>query len=284
MRIALTGATGFTGRFVSSALEKVGATPVALRVDLRDRDAVDRAVRSIDFDRVIHLAGRAFVDAADWRSFYAVNHIGTLNLLDAIAKSKPGARCIIASSAQVYGPRAEGLIPEESSTNPANHYAISKLAMEQGANLWREKLEIVIARPFNYTGVGQNTQYLVPKIVDHFRRRAEIIELGNTWVRRDFGDVRSVAEAYAALSIATAVPSLVNIATGTVYSIGQILDILTAISGHHIKIQVNQAFVRSGDVEVLGGDASLLRQALPNWCPPPIRDTLQWMFCAPVSE
>lgn len=280
MRVALTGAAGFTGRFVSAALEQAGATPVVLQCDLRDQAAVDQAVDGLDFDRIIHLAGHAFVDASDWLSFYTVNQLGTLNLLDAVSRRKPGARCILASSAQVYGPNAEGLITEDASTNPVNHYAISKRTMEDGAALWRDRLEIVVTRPFNYTGVGQDTQYLVPKIVDHFRRRAEVIELGNTWVKRDFGDVRSVADAYAGLALARDVPPVVNVATGAVSSIGDILDQLTAISGHQIKVEVNQAFVRKGDVEMLGGDATLLRQTLPDWAPRSLADTLEWMYAA----
>jgi nucleoside-diphosphate-sugar epimerase len=278
MRVALTGATGFTGRFVSAALEAAGVTPVALQADLRDPHAVDAAIDAVEFDRVIHLAGHAFVNAADWQAFYTVNQLGTLNLLNAVARKAPGARCVLASSAQVYGPKAEGLIAEDAATNPSNHYAISKRAMEQGADLWRDRLDIVVTRPFNYTGVGQDTQYLIPKIVDHFRRRADVIELGNTWVRRDFGDVRSVAEAYAGLALAADVPSVVNIATGAVSSIGDILEQLTAISGHHLEVTVNQAFVRKGDVEVLGGDASLLCATLPAWQSRAIGETLRWMY------
>lgn len=284
MRVALTGATGFTGRFVSAALERAGATPVPLRVDLRDRVAVEQIVRDLDFDRVIHLAGHAFVNAADWPSFYTVNQLGTLNLLDAVASERPGTRCILASSAQVYGPSAEGLISENAPLNPFNHYAISKRAMELGADIWRDRLEIVVTRPFNYTGVGQDTQYLIPKIVDHFRKHAGVIELGNTWVRRDFGDVRSVADAYAGLTLATDVPPVINIATGIVSSIGDILEQLTAISGHHIDVKVNPAFVRKGDVEILGGDASLLQNTLPNWKPRALLDTLKWMYTADAAD
>ncbi|QOT70720.1 GDP-mannose 4,6-dehydratase [Sphingobium fuliginis] len=284
MRVALTGATGFTGRFVTSALEKAGLTPVALRVDLRNKDAVDKVVNATDFDRVIHLAGHAFVEAADWQSFYSINQLGTLNLLDAVARKRPGARCIIASSAQVYGPHAEGLILEDAPTNPTNHYALSKWAMERGAELWRDRLEIVATRPFNYTGVGQDTKYLIPKIVDHFRRRADVIELGNTWVRRDFGDVRTVADAYTGLVQAAVVPSVVNISTGSVFSIGDILERLTVLSGHHIDVQVNPAFVRKGDVEVLGGSAATLRQILPDWQPMSLDDTLEWMYSVDDSQ
>lgn len=278
MRVALTGANGFTGRFVSDALKRVGATPVMLEVELRDQAAVEAAIEALEFDRVIHLAGRAFVDSSEYQAFYAVNQLGTFNLLEAVANKKPGVRCILASTAQVYGPKAEGLISEDAPTNPVNHYALSKYMMEKGANLWRDRLEIIVTRPFNYTGIGQDSKYLIPKIVDHFRRRDNVIELGNTWIRRDFGDVRSVADAYAGLVMAPKAPPIVNLATGSVSSIGDILEHLTALSGHTIEVQVNPAFVRRGDVDVLTGDTTLIRGALPDWQPRTIQETLAWML------
>ena len=185
MRVAVTGAKGFTGRFIARALAAAGATCVPITADLTDAAALGRAVAETGFDRLIHLAAHAFVATSDWRAFYEVNQVGTFALLDAAARARPGARVIVASSAQVYGPGAQGLIGEGAPVNPANHYAVGKLAMEQGAALWRDRLEIIVARPFNYTGVGQGVEYLVPKIVDHFRRRESVIELGNTWATCD---------------------------------------------------------------------------------------------------
>lgn len=278
MRVALTGANGFTGRFVIEALANLGIECIPLSVNLTDKDAVEAAVADTAFDRLIHLAARAFVNATDWEAFYTVNQLGTFHLLDAVARIRPGTRCIASSSAQVYGPGAEGLVSEDAATHPANHYAISKLAMEQGAALWRSRLEIVVARPFNYSGVGQGIEYLVPKIVDHFRRGADMIELGNLFVKRDFGDVRSVADAYAGLALAEAPPTLVNICTGTVRSIDDILATLGQMSGHRIEVRVNPAFVRANDVPVLGGDVTRLRTALPQWRPRDLADTLEWMY------
>ena len=150
--------------------------------------------------------------------------------------------------------------------------------MEQGAALWRDTLEIVITRPFNYSGVGQPIEYLIPKIVDHFVRRADVIELGNLFVFRDFGDVRSVAEAYVGLVLAEAPPLLANVATGVVHSIDDILAILTEISGHRISVRVNPRFVRANDVPVLGGDAGRLHEALQDWSSHTLSQTLAWMY------
>ncbi|USU03381.1 GDP-mannose 4,6-dehydratase (plasmid) [Sphingomonadaceae bacterium OTU29LAMAA1] len=278
MQVALTGSSGFTGRFVADALTAAGATCIPLSVDLRDAAAVDKAVEETPFDRLIHLAAIAFIDSDDWHAFYSVNQLGTFNLLDAIARTRPGTRCVLASSAQVYGPGAKGLVAEDAVPAPSNHYAVSKWMMELGAQLWRDRLDIVITRPFNYTGVGQETQYLIPKIIDHFRREANLIELGNTWVQRDFGDVRSVAEAYAGLVLTDKTPELVNIGTGIVSSIDDILAMLIEITGHSLEVRTNPALMRVNDVPVLGGDATLLRENLPHWQPYSLAATLQWMY------
>lgn len=278
MRVAVTGSGGFTGRYVIDALARSGAEPTALEADLRDPRAIREVVQENEFDCLIHLAAHAFVDAEDWSAFYAVNQLGTFHLLDAVASIRPGTRCILASSAQVYGPGAEGLIPEDARLAPGNHYGISKRAMEEGAALWRGKLDISITRPFNYTGVGQDSRYLIPKIVDHFRRRASVIELGNLWVRRDFGDVRAVAAVYAGLAAHSNLPDTLNLATGVVHSVEDIITQLSEISGHAIEVKVNPAFVRENDVAVLGGDVSRLRRTLPDWTPIDLRDTLAWML------
>jgi nucleoside-diphosphate-sugar epimerase len=214
MRVALTGADGFTGTYLRAEFARLGIQTEALRADLTDPEAVRAEIEGASFECVVHLAGEAFAASREWRRFYEVNLLGTLTLLGAVAERRPGMRCILASSAAVYGPAATGVVTEEQLPRPSSHYGFSKLAMEICADAFSDQLDIVVTRPFNYTGVGQQVQYVVPKIVDHFRRRADRIQLGNIDTRRDFGDVRSVAEAYAGLAIATSSPPVLNISTG----------------------------------------------------------------------
>jgi GDP-6-deoxy-D-talose 4-dehydrogenase len=281
MRVLVTGALGFTGRYVAAELARRGHEAIGLEADLLNADALRREVQATLPDATIHLAARAFVDSSDFNAFYGVNQVGTFNLLDALVDAAPGSTVLLASSAQVYGAAASGLLNEEQPLHPSNHYALSKAFMEQGAMLWADRLRLLVARPFNYTGVGQEERYLVSKIVAHFRRRDPVIELGNLHVLRDFGDVRAVADAYVGLVEASDLPvATYNVASGVLSSIGDIVEHLTQHTGHRIKVRVNPAFVRANDVAELGGDATLLHAALPHWAPRPLTDTLNWMLAA----
>lgn len=284
MRIAVTGADGFTGRYVTAELDRRGIEWVAIEADLRDAAAISSAVARERFDALIHLAAIAFAGGNDWRAFYDVNQTGSFNLLEAVAARGERTICLLASSAQVYGASAQGMVDEAVPCRPTNHYALSKYAMELGAAFWVDRLDIRIARPFNYTGVGQEGIYLIPKIVDHFAQRAPFIELGNLTVLRDFGDVRAVAAAYCDLVMVNQPGLLTNIAAGRLNSIGDILGILSAATGHNLEVRVNPAFVRAGDVPVLGGDISHLSASIAGWRPIALEETLTWMLASAERE
>ena len=88
--------------------------------------------------------------------------------------------------------------------------------MEQIAQTYSSDLNITITRPFNYTGVGQQSKFIVPKIVEHFKQKSSTLKLGNIDVWRDFSDVRWIAEAYTSLSSNTCRwLSRVNLCSGT---------------------------------------------------------------------
>ncbi|ATB59944.1 GDP-4-dehydro-D-rhamnose reductase (fragment) [Xanthomonas citri pv. fuscans] len=145
-------------------------------------------------------------------------------------------------------------------------------------------LPITIARPFNYTGVGQSSEFLIPKIVSHYAKRSEYIELGNLDVARDFGDVRAVAQAYRLLLEAPQAESLtVNVCTGRGHSLRDILELCEGLSEWSLDVRVNPAFVRANEVKVLLGDNSLLLRLVKQWDCPPIEDTLRWMLKAELS-
>jgi nucleoside-diphosphate-sugar epimerase len=289
-RALITGLNGFTGFYLAEELKRAGflifgadvkpdESPDNHRVDLLDKAELNRVIRDLRPTVVVHLAAIAFVGHGNADAFYQVNVIGTRNLLAALAAEAPGLECVLLpSSANIYGNTAEGLLSEETPPNPANDYAVSKLAMEYMARLWMDRLPIVITRPFNYTGIGQAPQFLLPKIVGHFQRGEKVIELGNIDVERDFSDVRMVAEAYRRLLQEAPAGELFNVCSGTAWSLKEVLAMMAQIAGYQIEVRVNPAFVRANEVRRLQGDSRKLERCIGRLPPVALKETLAWMF------
>ncbi len=279
MRTLVTGLGGFTGAYLQSELEAHGHSVVGLQSDLTDFSEVKAEVASIQPEYVVHLAGVAFVGHGSANAFYQVNIIGTRNLLDALAEYAPDVKSVLlASSGNVYGNRSEGKVSEKVSPSPVNDYGVSKLAMEKMAHLWVKHLPLFIVRPFNYTGVGQNNRFLIPKIVAHFREKRPVIKLGNLDVWREFGDVRTVVKNYRKLITACPVGDTFNICTGQAYSPREVISLCEKITGHHVEVIVNPAFVRSNEVKVLKGDTRHLEAVVGKIKYYSLAETLSWML------
>ena len=292
-RALVTGLGGFTGRYLASELEVAGYRvfgtahgnePLSkdmVAVDLDNREELRRVVAEVRPDVVAHLAAISFVAHGDVEAIYRTNVVGTRNLLEALAGLEQRPRAVLlASSANIYGNAPVEVIDESVAPAPANDYAVSKLAMEYMSRLWMDRLPIVITRPFNYTGVGQAPQFLLPKIVGHFQRGERVIELGNIDVERDFSDVRMVTKAYAALLTKAPAGEVFNVCSGEAHSLKDALAMMAEIAGYEIEVRVNSALVRANDVKRLQGDAGKLRRAIGESGDIPLRETLQWMYAS----
>jgi len=292
-RALITGLRGFTGHYMAQELTAAGyhvhgtvlpgheTGPDIHTVDLLDRAALAEVVERVRPDVVVHLAAIAFVAHNDAEQMYRVNVVGARNVLEVLAKAAHKPSCVLlASSANIYGNAAVPVIDEGVAPAPANDYAVSKLAMEYMARLWMDKLPIVIARPFNYTGVGQAENFLLPKIVSHFRKGAHHIELGNLAIARDFSDVRMVARSYRRLLAAAPAGEAFNVCSGRSASLESLIDTMSDIAGYRIEVHVNPAFVRANDVLTLTGSNAKLAAAIGPVEPTPLVDTLRWMYTA----
>ena len=291
--VLVTGIAGFTGVWMRRTLESAGyrvigttlhdAGPNDRVLDIESPADCSTLMSELDPDYVIHLAAISFVQS-DPARLYAANIVGTVNLLDALAAlPRPPRKVILASSANVYGHREGILIREEEAPQPANHYAMSKLAMEMMAATFYARLPIVITRPFNYTGVGQAIDFLVPKIVSHFAERKPFIELGNTDVERDFSDVENVVDIYRRLLASPLRSRVVNICTGIATSLSAIIAMMEGIAGYRIDVRINPTFVRSNDIKTLTGDPRALIEATGPIAPMPMRNTLEKMYRAMID-
>jgi nucleoside-diphosphate-sugar epimerase len=286
--LLITGAKGFTGLYLKSAAINTGLKVVELTSNLNDVEALEKEILETKPDYVAHLAGISFVASKDHEAFYRVHALGTSNLLQALTKLQTTPKKILlASSATVYGNSANNLSAEDQALMPIDHYATSKVAMEEMAKTFFDRLPIVIARPFNYTGVGQKGNFLIPKLVNHFAKREPFIELGNLNIEREFNDVDMISDAYLKLLNIGKANEIYNVCSGQARSLQFVMDTLKSITGHDIEIRVNPDFVRASEVHRMVGNPEKLQQLLASnglsLQVPALEDTFKKMLKASSS-
>jgi len=278
-KLLLTGAKGFTGCYLSEAAKKEGFEVFPLLSNLTDLTSIKSEVQRIEPDYVIHLGAISYLEYANMIDIYKVNLFGTLNLLEALEElPKKPEKVILASSATVYGNTNNSSISEDVIAQPTNHYAMSKYAMEKMAVNYYQKLPIVITRPFNYTGVGHDLRFVIPKIVDHFKRGRTYIELGNIEVFREFNDVRVVRQIYIKLLEKGVSGQTYNLCSGRKISLRNVITTLEKIAGYKIEVKVNTKFARENEVDVLLGSPKKIEQILGIISYRELEDTLSWML------
>lgn len=290
----IIGIDSFTGKYIAEAFAHrgtytvVGTTRIKnnlnmpyvskiLKMDLLDYFDVSSIIESIQPDFIIHLAGVSFAANNNVSQYYDVHVVGTRNVFRAIEEHDvPVSKLILASTGQVYGLAKN--ISEKTPLIPVNDYSISKLAMEYTAKIWQDKVPIIIARPFNYIGIGQASHFVIPKIISAFVSKSEELVLGRTDVKRDFSDVRFIAQCYLTLVEHGNTGEIYNLASGVSHSINYLIEQLSLISGNKLCLRHDEQFIRKKEPEVVMVDNSkilALSESIDEW---PIDKTLKWIF------
>tara|TARA_B100000900_G_C20595946_1_gene723408 strand:- start:70 stop:927 length:858 start_codon:yes stop_codon:yes gene_type:complete len=278
-KVLITGMDGFTGEHLAKVLLESGFECVGLRCNLLDRNSVFSEIKSLKPSFIVHLAGISFAAEQDIDSIYRINIVGTVNLLDAIkGLSVKPKKVILASSAAVYGNVEASKLSEVLCPKPVNHYGCSKLAMEHVATNYFGQFPIIIARPFNYTGIGHSEKFLIPKIIRAYRNKLPEITLGNLDISREFNDVRDVISVYKLLLLCDEHSCFVNICSGRSTSLFEIIQEMNEISGLCMEVVSSQEFSRGNEIKCLSGDDSILKSMLGYSFRYQLKDTLKYMF------
>jgi GDP-4-dehydro-6-deoxy-D-mannose reductase len=297
-RILVTGGTGFVGQHLLRALDAdrrpedeivvASHSPPGGRVpgrcsirslDVRSAEDVDRLVAETRPTHTIHLAAVASVPQAIEAptAAWSVNVGGSINLAAALAAHAPGGTLVFVSTAEVYGRSFEeaDILDEGASLQPANPYARSKAAAEAAVtDIAPAAMRVVIMRPFNHTGPGQDGRFVVPAFAAQIARieaglAAPVLRVGNLSAERDFLDVRDVVRAYSAvLGRADELPrrAVLNVASGVPRRIGAILDELRSLGRREFAVEIDPERLRPSDMPRSVGSRAAI-EGLVGWRP-----------------
>ncbi|MFH1509287.1 MAG: GDP-mannose 4,6-dehydratase [bacterium] len=271
-RILITGSQGFVGRYLTSFLlrdknykiygiDKNKSNEKSYHhqsCDITNSIKLAELIKEIEPDLVIHLVAVANPQIENKKLVYDVNVGGTKNLLQALSQSEKKTDVLLVSSAYVYG-SSEVILTEKSPTKAMGIYAESKLAMENLANEYlKSNLKIKIARPFNHTGPGQTTEFVVPSFSNQIAQieagiLKPVIKVGNLEPKKEMLDVRDVVRAYRDILLNGKAGEVYNIARGEGYTIKDLLNRLLSLSKVKISIENDPAMMRTSDIMCLVG-------------------------------
>jgi GDP-4-dehydro-6-deoxy-D-mannose reductase len=297
VRVLVTGADGFVGRYLVERLVETGHEvtaacrpgPEAQRLSERWRTIVRpvpfeltdgasiRGAVDGDPDAVVHLAAVASVREAraDPGRAWVINAAGTARLVDAMLAGradKTDPLILVVSSAEVYGSGPASGRTEKDPPRPQSPYAASKLGAEVAAlEAWRRAgLRVVIARPFTHTGPGQPPSYVVPSFIERLLAAkaggASQVPVGNLDPVRDLLDVRDVVNAYLALLTRGEAGETYNICRGEGITLRQLFERTARLVGVDAEPVPDPALRRAGDIPYLVGDPAKLRRTT-GWSP-----------------
>jgi len=300
MRVMVTGGAGYVGRVAVEVLVAEGHDVVVLdnfskghassldsdmqafSVDLRDADAVNKAVQDSRPDSIMHFGAVTVVPESVRLPglYYAVNTGGTNNLL--LAAVEHGVeRFVFSSTAAAYGTPLTSTISEDSPTLPISPYGWSKLMAERIVQDFAHAygLKYAIFRYFNVAGATEANgedhtpeTHLVPSaIFAAMGRRDPLSVFGRDYPTpdgtaiRDYVHVSDLARAHVlALTSVERSNEIFNLGGGTGVSVQEIIDAVGRESGTPVPVVDGPR--REGDPPVLVADISRAATLL-GWTP-----------------
>ena len=266
MNITITGSEGFLGKLICKKLEILGHELV--KIDFTHGDDVANPqvfANSIDSELYIHLAAKSYVPDSMIRpaDFYYTNVVGTLNVLEAARINN--ARVIFFSS-YIYGNPEYLPVNENHPFNPHNPYAQSKLIGEDLCRAYYRdfNVPVIIFRPFNIYGPGQNEKFLIPTILKQINSGQ--VKLMDPNPKRDYIHCTDVVEAVVkAAEIKNFGFEIINLGTGVSISVKDIVEVFVKFSKTNFKVNFENS-VRKTEVNDCYADVTKANEIL-NWTP-----------------
>lgn len=173
MKVLITGGSGQLGKSLRTVLEKKGTICVApshSEMDITDQKAVDRVIKNVRPDVVIHTAAYTCVDLAETQKAecWNVNVSGTQNVASASART--GAYLISISTDYVFDGRSQSAYQPFDTKSPLSVYGRSKAEGEEIV-LMANKKNVVLRTAWLF---GQSPDNFVQAILRAARKNSSI--------------------------------------------------------------------------------------------------------------
>jgi len=206
-RVLVSGANGFVGREVTKALQRdydVLPTDITfenqpeLHLDVTNPFDIEYKLQAYKPDVIVHLAakvaGQPSID--DPYSYYFVNVVGTLNLVDAM-RINDVKHLVYVSSWSPYGSNIQLPITHTTPQQPENPYGVSKFCAEQIVKnyAYLYGIKTVILRPTMIYGPNQPEKNVVQQLVDCMVSGERFVVYGTGEHTREFLYVTDAANA-----------------------------------------------------------------------------------------
>ncbi|HEU0214787.1 MAG TPA: UDP-glucose 4-epimerase GalE [Jiangellaceae bacterium] len=297
MKLLVTGGAGYIGSVVVATLLASDHEVVVIDdLSTGHADAVPHGATFVQngvsaagdvlddsFDAVLHFAAKALVaeSVAHPEVYWSTNVVGSFNLLRAM-RDAGVRRLVFSSTAATYGTPSVSPIIEDTPAVPANPYGQSKLAVDHmlAGEARAHGLGAVSLRYFNVAGssggLGERHDpetHLIPNVLAVAHGLRESVNVYGTdydtpdgTAIRDYLHVQDLADAHLR-ALDAAVPGehdVVNLGTGTGYSIREVIDACRRVTGHPIP-HVDRGR-RAGDPPMLVASGERAKARL-GWTP-----------------
>jgi GDP-4-dehydro-6-deoxy-D-mannose reductase len=270
MDLLITGSRGFVGRHVKERFPPILTLSDSKgSVDLRDVERLEKLILSYKLSHVIHLAAQAFVPESfsNPRETFDINFTGTFNLLTALEKAQFTGKMLYVGTGDMYGAVSPEQLPirETYSLAPRSPYSVSKVAADRLCYQWSQTadFQIVMARPFNHIGAGQNDRFVVSNFAKQVMEiklglREPVLHVGDLGVSRDFTDVRDVARAFEYLLNKGVNGEAYNICSGKECLLSEVLVTLLELAAVEATIQQDPSRMRNNEHRRIYGSCEKL--------------------------
>ena len=201
-------------------------------VDIRDFDACRPLFDGVEY--VFHLAARSRIQIAmqNPTECLEVNYLGTYNMLEC-ARQVGARRFVNSSTSSSYGLFNDPPLEETMPTDCLNPYSASKVGAETLCHMYYRlhRLRTITLRYFNVYGPRQPIKGQYAPVIGLFeeqKKRGEPLTIvGDGEQRRDYTHVSDVAEANMCAMMTNYSGIVVNIGTGTNYSVNEVASFIS---------------------------------------------------------